>query len=68
MNDKVLKIEFNIWGNDESEATELKKAICDFIEWHGQRGIKVSADKLSRAINNWQSNPFVKNSIINHFK
>ena len=68
MNDKVVKIEFNIWANSNEEGEELKKAICDFIDWHGQNGIKVCASRLSVAINNWQKNPLVKSSIINHFK
>ena len=67
MNDKVVNISFNVWANDENEARELKKALCDFIDWFGQRGIKVSASKLTEAINNWQNNFIVKNSIIKHF-
>lgn len=68
MNDKVVNISFNIWANNEDEAVELKKNICEFIDWFGQRGIKVSASKLSEAIVRWQNNILVKNSIINHFK
>ena len=67
MNEKVVNISFNVWANDEDEARELKKALCDFIDWFGQRGIKVSASKLTEAINNWQNNFIVKNSIIKHF-
>ena len=68
MNDKIVKIEFNIWANNDAEGEALKKAICDFIDWHGQRGSKVSANKLTDALNRWQSNILVKNSIIKHFK
>lgn len=67
MNDKIVNISFNIWANNDEEAVELKKAICDFIDWFGHRGKKVSADKLIQAINNWQSNILVKNSIVKHF-
>ena len=67
MNDKVVNISFNVWANDENEAQELKMAVCNFIDWFGQRGIKVSASKLTEAINNWQNNFIVKNSIIKHF-
>lgn len=67
MNDKIVNISFNVWANDENEAQELKTAICDFIDWFGQRGIKVSASRLTEAINNWQNNFIVKNSIIKHF-
>ena len=68
MDDKIISITFNIWANSEEEVTELKKEICDFIDFHGQQGRKVSASKLTDAIRRWQSNPFVKQSIINHFK
>lgn len=68
MNDKIVNISFNVWANDEREAEELNKAVCDFIDWFGQRGIKVTASKLSDAINRWQNNILVRNSVINHFK
>ena len=67
MNDKVVNISFNVWANDEQEAVELKNSICEFIDWFGQRGKKVTASKLLEAINNWQRNAIVKNSIIKHF-
>ena len=68
MNDKVVKIEFNIWANSAEEADELKKEICAFINYHGQQGRKVTASKLVEALRRWQSNPLVKQSIINHFR
>lgn len=68
MNDKVVKIEFNIWANSDEDADELKKEICAFINYHGQQGRKVTASKLVEALRRWQSNPLVKQSIINHFR
>lgn len=68
MNDKVVKIEFNIWANSDEEADDLKKEICAFINFHGQQGRKVTASKLVEALRRWQSNPLVKQSIINHFR
>lgn len=67
MYDKVVKIEFNVWADSEQEGEELKKAICEFIDWHGQRGRKVSAPRLTEALKRWQNNIIVKNSIIKHF-
>ena len=67
MNDKIVNISFNIWANNEDEAKELRKSICDFIDWFGQRGVKVTASKLTNAIDRWQVNPLVRNRIINHF-
>lgn len=68
MNDKIVNISFNVWANDEAEGVALRKSFCDFIDWFGQRGIKVTANKLTEAVNNWQRNLLVKNNIINHFK
>ena len=68
MNDKIVNISFNVWANNNEEAVELHKAICDFIDWFGQMGVKVSASKLTAGINNWQGNILVKNSVIKYFK
>ena len=68
MNDKIVNISFNVWANSDEEGARLRKSIYDFIDWFGQRGIKVSASKLDEAIGNWQKNALVKTSIIKHFK
>lgn len=68
MDEKVLKIEFNIWATNEAEVAELKQEICAFIDYHGQQGRKVSARKLTEALRRWHSNPFVRQSIIAHFQ
>lgn len=68
MNDKIVNISFNVWANDEKEAIELKKSVCDFIDWFGQRGIKVTARKLNDVLSNWDRNIYVRNNIINHFR
>lgn len=68
MDDKIIKIEFNIWATNEEEVAELRKEICTFIDFHGQQGRKVSARKLTEALRSWHHNPFVKQSIINHFR
>ena len=67
MNDKIVNISFNVWANSEEKGATLRKSICEFIDWFGQRGVKVSASKLNEAISKWQSNMLVKNSIIKHF-
>ena len=50
MDDKIIKIEFNIWATNEEEVAELRKEICAFIDFHGQQGRKVSARKLTEAL------------------
>lgn len=68
MDDKVIKVEFNVWASSEEDGIALRKAIGEFIDWHGQQGRKVSARKLADAIGRWQENPFVRNHIINYFR
>ena len=68
MNDKVVNISFNVWANSDDEAVELKKAICGFIDYHGAQGRKVTAAKLTEAINNWQKNLFIRNQVNSYFK
>ncbi len=68
MNDKVTKIEFNVWANDETEGIEVAKAIGQVIDWYGQRGIKVTANHLKQAIDKWQTNSLVKQGLIGYLK
>lgn len=67
MNDKVVKIEFNIFANSELEAEELIRLIKDFINKQCVEGRKISASKLIDAINKWQNKPFIINAINNYF-
>lgn len=68
MEDKIVKIEFNIWANDEQEGVALTQAIRSFIDQQGAQGRKVSAGKLLQAINKWGNNPFVLQILNNYFK
>lgn len=68
MNDKVVNISFNVWANDESEGQQLRKLICDFIDWHGQQGRKVTASGLIDAMNKMQNSSLAMNMVNKHFK
>ena len=67
MNDKVVRIEFNILANSELEAEDLTRLIKDFINKQCVEGRKISASKLIDAINKWQNKPFIINAINNYF-
>ena len=67
MEEKIFNISFNIWAKDAEEVNRMKGSIIDFINWFGERGYKVSADKVSEAINGWQKNFFIKNEVIKYF-
>lgn len=68
MNDKIVNISFNVWANDESEGQQLRKLICDFIDWHGSQGRKVTASGLIDAINKMQGSSLAMNMVNKHFK
>ena len=68
MNDKIVNISFNIWANDENEAIELKRMICDFINWHGSQGRKVTASGLMDAMKKMQGSSLAMNMVNKHFR
>ena len=68
MDDKVVTVSFKIWANDESEASELARALGAFVDEQGRQGRKVTATKLSAALSKWKDNPLVCNTINNYFR
>lgn len=68
MNNKIVNISFNVWANDESEGQQLRKLICDFIDWHGSQGRKVTASGLIDAMNKMQGSSLAMNMVNKHFK
>jgi hypothetical protein len=68
MNDKIVNISFNIWANDENEGMELKKMICEFIDWHGSKGRKVTASGLIDAMKKMRESTLAMSIVNKHFK
>lgn len=68
MDDKIVRIEFNIWASSEEDGQMLREAIAGFIREHGEQGRKVSARKLAEAIGRWKENALVRNRIISYFQ
>lgn len=68
MNDKIVNISFNIWANDENEGMELRKMICEFIDWHGSQGRKVTASGLIDAMKKMRESTLAMNIVNKHFK
>ena len=66
--DKIQKIQFNIYADDEQEAEKGRQAIIQFINIMGQHGARVSGNKIAEAVGKMQTNPFVVSQIINFFK
>ena len=65
---KGFPITFNIYARNEQEVEALRMAIVDFINNHARQGRAVDAARLTNAVREWDTNPFVKNKIINYFK
>lgn len=61
-------ITFDIYARNEQEVEELRMAIVAFIGCHARQGRAVDAERLAKAISNWDNNPIVRNKIIDYFK
>lgn len=68
MNDKIVNISFNVWANDENEGQQLKKMICEFIDWNGSQGRKVTASGLIDAMKKMQGSSVAMSMINKHFR
>lgn len=64
----IRNISFNIYASSDEEAERGRQAIIKFIDFVGQRGAKVSGNKLSDAVEKMQHEPFIVNQIIHFFK
>ena len=65
---KVFPVSFEVYAYDKQEVEELRTAIVGFIGFHASQNRPVLAGKAAKAIREWDSNPFVKNKIIDYFK
>ena len=61
---KGFEVKFNVYANTQEEADLASGAIKQFISEMAQKGVAVTAEKVSRAINKWKGSPFV----INYFR
>ena len=64
---KGYSVSFNIYAENESEVEEMRLAIVSFIGLHASQCRAVTAKKVAQAISNWDSNPIVKNKVIQYF-
>ena len=64
---KVFPVNFEVYAYNELEVEELRTAIVGFIDAHARQKRPVLAGKAAKAIKKWDSNPFVRNKIIEYF-
>lgn len=61
-------ITFNIYAESADEAAMAQQAIISFIKVHAKAGRAVTGHKIAQALSQWDSNPLVRNRIINFLK
>lgn len=66
-NDKIVTITFKVWANSDTEAEILSRELGLFVDNQGKQGRKVTASKLTEAIQKWSNNLLVKNTINSYF-
>lgn len=62
------EVKFNIYANSQEEADAVSQAVIAFINENAQRGVAVTANKITEAVRRWGGNPIIKNRITNYFK
>lgn len=55
------EVKFNVYANSQEEADRASEAIKAFISENARLGIAVTADKITKAVSKFGSNPFVTN-------
>lgn len=55
------KIDFYIYADSPTEAEDCKNAIRDFVSAQRDRGVAVTADKITKAVRQWGGNPLITN-------
>ncbi len=56
-----MQIKFYAYCENEAEATELEKALYDFVNAKREQGVAVRASKLTEALTKYKDNFFVTN-------
>ena len=56
-----FEVKFNVYAETQGEADLASEAIKAFISEMAQKGIAVTANKLTEAVRKWKGNYFVSN-------
>lgn len=65
---KGFPITFNIYAENEQEVEEARFVITEFINNNARQGRAVTAKKVANALAKWDSNPFIRNRIVNYLQ
>ena len=58
---KGFEVKFNVYAENQGEAVLASDAIKDFITGMANKGIPVTASKITSAVRKWKDNYFVTN-------
>lgn len=58
---KGFELRFNVYADSQKEADAASEAIKAFISGMAQKGVAVTATKITEAITRWKDNYFVTN-------
>ena len=58
---KGFEVKFNVYANTQAEADLASDAIKQFISEQAQKGVAVTAEKLTDAVRRWKDNFLVTN-------
>ena len=64
---KVFPMTLKLYAHDEQEVEVLRFVFTEFVKLQAEQGRAVTAEKLTRALQNWDKNPLVRNRIISYF-
>lgn len=59
----VYNITVPIYAESEQEAMAAQQALFDFVNRYRERNVAVTGNKVAAALQNLESNPFIKSQI-----
>lgn len=62
------EVRFNIYAESQAEADAVSQAFKDFISENARIGVAVTAAKVTKAVQRWGGNTFIRGRITDYFK
>lgn len=62
------EVRFNIYAESQAEADAVAQAFKDFISENARIGVAITASKVTKAVQRWGGNPFIRGRITDYFR
>ena len=62
------EVRFNIYAENQAEADAVSQAFKDFISANARIGVAITASKVTKAVQRWGGNPFIRGRITDYFR